>query len=375
MQEDIHHIKTFELNTDWRSIRKYSYALQRGKCDLFEAREDFLLSYLPHVLGRELTINETKGVKCVRIFYDKSGEAIWLIAYDKSGYIDLELNLEYSRKENNSSVEEEPDEKVYTTVFQEELFDARGAIARTPTSAPEVVVQQDKYILHFKKIPSCRYDIHMKDPFWLYHTVTGVEARFYELGYKLAEATHKDVDGIIAGSRHMYYDRKGVFLKRVYMCGTPWGGALVCDEEIWDYNFRENTATMKEISVRRNSILNLRKYKMDEQGRIRERKEYMYPRNKRLSDPADQSIEKLVHSCTLHYAYGKNGKLCEVKTIFSLPTGIHRRHVYEYDTQGRLVAQRDYDKKNNLIADDTYLYLNDTHVECTAHIYNLQVLQ
>jgi len=375
--EDIHHIKTFELSGSWESLKKsWEMLLLRSK-SMDAVRKGFLRRYLFIEFGKELNINETKGVKCVRVYYNEKDEVLSITAYDKSGYIDYELNLEYSRneekspdrKENNSSVEEEPDEKVYTHVFQEDLFDARGAIARTSSGAPEVVVHDNRYTLHFKNIPACRYDIYMKDPFWVYHTITGMEGRFYELGYKLTEVTHKHVDGIIARSRYMYYDRKGVFLKRVSMCGTPWGGAVVCDEEIWDYNFRDNTATMKEISARQDAIRYLYKYKMDEQGKLRERKEYMYSRKERSSDSADQSTDKLVHSRTLRYAYGKNGKLCEVKTVLCYPITKFERIVYEYDARGRLITQRDYNDKDELVGDETYRYISDTRVEYICHVY------
>jgi hypothetical protein len=190
----------------------------------------------------------------VRVFYDKNDDAIQLIAYDTSGYIDLELNFEYERTGNGEDIdvsgeEDSGNEWYIHHKFQDNLFDARGAIAGTPSGAPEVVVQQNGNIFHFKKIPTSRYDIYMKDPFWLYYNITGIEKRFYDLGYKSTEVMKKHIDGIIDSSRYMYYDHKGVFWRRVFMCGTPWGSILPYDEEVWDYDFRKNTAIVKEVST------------------------------------------------------------------------------------------------------------------------------
>lgn len=345
--------------------------------DFDKAMEEFRRGYLLYALGRELNIKEAKGVKCARVYYDEMDEMLFLEIYDKTGYMNYELNLEYTREDEENQdkektgipVVEGPDVDVYTNVYRYDFYDARGAIAKASPGAQEVVVQENQYRWHFKKIPVCQYDIYMKDPIWLYDTVTGMEGRFYELGYKLTEVTHKHVDGIIAGSRHMYYDRQGVFLKRVYMCGTPWGGAMVYDDEIWDYNFRENTATMKEISVRQDAILRLYKYKMDEQGKLRERMDYIRPRKEMALDTADQATENLVHSRTLHYAYGQNGMLREIKPVFCGPTMLFERIVYEYDAQGRLIAQRDYNDNNEMLGEETYRFIDDRKVEVTCRIF------
>ena len=378
MRENVHHVRTFELCTEWKELRKQFDSWGLAGYDMSEASKMFRRRYLPSALGKELNINETKGVKCVRISYDDNSEAIWLTAYDKSGYIDLELNLEYEkaeektqeRKENDTSVKEESDSEFYTHhVFQDILFDACGAIARTPSDSPEVVVQANLQAMYFKKIPVCKYDIYMKDPFWLYYNIMGIERRFYDLGYKLTEVTRKYCDGIIDSSRHMYYDRKGVFLRSVFMCGTPWGSALVYDEKIWDYDYRDNTATVKEISTCKNVVRGLRTYNMDDQGRLQEQKIFLYPGRDKPSASKDEPTKKPVHSTTVHYAYGKNGRFCEIKTVLFHGEPTSGRKSYEYDAQGRLIAQRDYDNEDELMWEETYRYISDTKVEVTSRMH------
>lgn len=365
MQEDIHHIKTFELNTDWRSIRKYWYALLRGKCDLFEARKEFLRSYLPLALGRELNINETRGVKCVRVFYDENDEILSITIYDKAGYIDYEMNLEVKGKVSDRTADDDAEELknlLENVRHVDELYDAKKAVLQVSPDTEDIVIYAEQCAWHFKKISVSRHDVYMQDPVWLYYNIFGLERRFYDLGYKLVGVTETESDGIITRLNRFYYDSEGTLLKRIFMCGTPWGGIVDYDEEHWAYDCEKNMVTRKDINIHRNFVRHLFQYKLDKQDRIRQRKDFGFPSNER-------AIENLVHTRTLHYSYGQNGKLCEIKPVFCVPTMKFERIVYEYDEQGRLILERSYDVNNELVSEETYRYISDKKVEVTYSLF------
>ncbi len=82
-----------------------------------------------------------------------------------------------------------------------------------------------------------------------------------------------------------------------------------------------------------------------------------------------ESTKKPVHLSTVHYAYGKNGRFCEIKTVLYMVKPTSERKLYEYDAHGRLIAQRDYDDKDELICEETYRYINDTKVEVTSRMH------
>lgn len=376
MGKDIHYIKTFELIGFWESLQKSHEMMVRKLEDSSFNKKDFMRHNFFTEFGKELTINETKGMKCVRVYYDKYDDVVRIKAYDISGYIDLELNFDFCEKdtdENENEAEGSPAPKldedipdVYTHTFEEKLFDARGAIARTPVDVPEVVVQQEKYVFHFKEIPACRWDIYIKDPDWLYLTLTGMDKRFYDLGYKSTEFTCKDVDGIINGASYMYYDTKGVFQRRVSICGTPWGGVLVYDEEVWEYDLRRNTATMIKTSMRKHALFRHHEYTLDEQGRLKDKKQYLRYREDRSLNINDESADGLTHERTRHYLYDKKGRLCEIKEILG---GIGSAHsTFEYDEQGRLIRERNYGMYEELFTESIYEYITDSRVKVTMHM-------
>lgn len=369
MREEIHHVKTFELNTDWESIRKYWDMLRRDTLDFDKAMEEFRCGYLLYVFGRELNIKEAKGVKCARVYYDERDEMLFFEIYDKTGYMNYELNLEAQGRVSNTTVDDDAEElkKVLENVCHvDELYDVKKAISQALAGTENVVIYVGQRTWHFIKIPVSRYDIYMHDPVWLYCNTLGVEGRFYDLGYKLSGFTDAYIDGVISMLGRFYYDSKGILLKKVFMRGTPWGGVVDCEEEHWDYDFKENKVRMKEISVRSGFVLRFFEYALDEQGRIQERRDFGYPTSKM---PKVQAPENLVHTRTLDYSYGQNGKLCEIKTVFCVPTREFNQFVYEYDEQGRLISERDYDVNGKMVSEETYRYIDDRIVEVTYSLF------
>lgn len=378
MEREVHHIRTFELTGTHEALEKSHEALLRECGDARFAKREFERHHLFNELGRELSINQTKGRKCARIYYDEHDEILYIKVYDITGYIDYELNLDYPGKDEDGNARSAKDDgspelDVFTNVFEDELYDAREAIANKPAAAQEVITSESGSIIHFKEIPASRWDVYIKDPLWLYNSQTGIETRFYDLGYKLTEVMTKDVDGIISGVRYMYYDANGIFQRRVFMCGTPWGGALVYDEEVWEYDFGKNTAAMIETSARKDTVLRRHEFELDELGRLKRKTRHERWHGTDAFGQDSNATQELKHYATEHYSYDKEGRLCEIITTYCLPGIGAERVEFEYDEHGRLTRQRDYrdkGRKEELIGEETYEYLTDTRVRVTSRVYS-----
>jgi YD repeat-containing protein len=108
---------------------------------------------------------------------------------------------------------------------------------------------------------------------------------------------------------------------------------------------------------------------MDDQGRLMEQKKYMYAGKDKKSASKNAPAQKPFHSSTVHYAYGKDGRLCETRTISFMGEQTSSRESYKYDIQGRLIAQRDYDYNDELIWEEKYRYISEIKVEVTGRMH------
>lgn len=362
------HIRTFEYSGNWESLKKAwdSYLPRIVKNS--DAGKLFNERILMARASRELNINETRGIKCLRAGYDAVDAMLWVKVFDETGYIDLELALDIAPQEGDDN-DGTGSENLYVNEFEQELLDAPKIIAAKPANSAELILQSNGRVMHFREIPACAWDIYMRDPVWLFYTATGEEGILYRSGFKLTEVTHKDVDGIVAGSRHMYYNRNGMLQRRVYMCGTPWGGVLPYDEEIWNYDTNNNIATMTEIMVRKNTVLNYHEYKTDEHGNIAERRDFR-PIKMLGAMAGDEKISgDLAHWRTLYYEFNSQDQLITVTTRYCRQCHGNERVEYEYDDLGRLILQRDYNESGELVCDDQYNYHGVTKVHCRSRIF------
>lgn len=339
----------------------------------------FLRENYKSILGKKLKKEETRGVPCIRVFYDDEGNMLFMEKFDQNGYCESSVNIEAMNNlaasgPQTESLVEKPDEKfVDEGSYVTKLFDAQAVLIHLPQNSLELKIEYEGSTMLFRKISPCPFDLYIKDPEYLPYDEFGPEKSLYCLGYKLIENKRLNVDGTIDCGRHRHYNKNGLFIEQEFYCGTPWGGIVTYERQEWQYDYENRRVIMRNICARNGVIIQIHCYSLDKTGRICHRREYERPHKQAyIGRPEDIGIpEGMISYRNLDYHYDDDGRISEIRRIHFVSPEVSGRDTFEYDTKGRLICEKNYDKDGELTDITTYEYLNRTQMRVN---YQLSVL-
>lgn len=371
MERKAKEIQIFEFIKKPKELRELWQRAIFGCLDKVKTKQDFVKNYFTGFLGRRLKKEETTGKQCIRAYFDNGGELLEAKIYNARGIMVLNINFDLPFVRGKGK----PKARLKPPFIEEEgvakILNVQEALRNYIKSGGDLVVSDNGTTMVFRKIALSPFDIYIYDPMhFLKPDILSEERLLYEHGYKLIEMARVDIDGVIDWGRRREFNPDGLFIRQEFYTGTPWAGIVVDETTEWIYELDKRQVIMKNTNVHKGIVVRMSKYEVDENGGIIRHLEYLYDKRAPKSLFANMPYDENYYLFREHqYQYDDNGRISEVVTINHSDFDSRTYETFSYNSQGRLVLEEFYDRKNKLESNTSYEYLSPTKVKAKSRFY------